>query len=200
MSQARIFLNHEGDAWFERNRDQLGAVDPVTETARQLPINPTSVLEIGCANGWRLAKWRELWGCDIRGLEPSGKAIENALGSGMVIKRGTAEFLPFIQQQFDVVIFGFCLYLVDPIDYFRVASEADRVLRDRGWLIIHDFPPEAAPYARIYQHAQGVRAYHVDFAEFWLAHPYYQLASRAGFGDELVTALRKNMAAIQVSS
>lgn len=47
--------------------------------------------------------------------------------------------MPFGNATFDVIIFGFCLYLCDQQDLFRVAQEADRVLKPDSWLVINDF-------------------------------------------------------------
>ena len=66
------------------------------------------------------------------GIEPSFKAVETACTSGVNAVQGTADRLPYRDGLFDVVVFGFCLYLCDREDLFRIASEADRVLNDQG--------------------------------------------------------------------
>jgi len=35
----------------------------------------------------------------------------------------------FAPEKFDLIIFGFCLYLTDWSDWFRIVAEADTVLR-----------------------------------------------------------------------
>ncbi len=175
MRQADIFLESEGDAWFERNRDRLGQFDSVSEIIEDMGLQPDNVLEVGCANGWRLAKLRDKYNCKVLGLEPSMDAIR----WGMVpIFQGTAENLPrSAGEKFDLIIYGFCLYLTDPSDWLRIAADADRVLKDGGHIIIHDFET-FAPHARWYEHRDGVLSYHIDWSNLWLGHPGYHLARR----------------------
>ena len=72
------------------------------------------------------------------------------------------------------MIFGFCLYLCDREDLFRIASEADRVLRPPGWLMIMDFySPE--PRARTYQHRLDVQSYKMDYGSLFTWHPDYEI-------------------------
>jgi len=40
MRQANIFLESEGDAWLERNRDKLGERDPVDRAITYLSLKP----------------------------------------------------------------------------------------------------------------------------------------------------------------
>ncbi len=53
--QEQVFLDGEGDAWLKRNREKLPVKnDPVLKTLAACKIRPNKVLEIGCADGWRL--------------------------------------------------------------------------------------------------------------------------------------------------
>lgn len=193
MSQTDIMLESEGDAWLERNRAKLGQHDPVSEVIADLRLQPKRVLEIGCANGWRLARLRAQYGCEVFGVDPSAKAVAEAGGLNSVpAARGTADSLPLGREMFDLVICGFCLYLTDPADWLRIAAEVNRVLTFyTGVLVIHDFAVKGESFARFYKHNAGVTAYHFDFAKLWLAHPWYMLMERRIIGDECVTALRK---------
>ena len=136
------------------------------------PQHAYKVLEIGCGNGYRL-EWLQkhtAWQCS--GIEPSAKAVEDACKRGVNACQGTAEELPFSSDTFDIVIFGFCLYLCDRGDLFRIAQEADRVLVNPGWLVIHDFY-STTPYRRNYHHASGVFSYKMDYQTMFLWHPSY---------------------------
>jgi ubiquinone/menaquinone biosynthesis C-methylase UbiE len=202
MNQTDIFLAGEGDAWFARNRDKIGdndpAHDPVETEIQRIGLWPTDVLEIGCADGWRLKRLQDKYHCRIRGIDPSGEAIDSGGGHAAGLTRGTATHLPFPASAFDLVIFGFCLYLAEPSDLFHVAAEADRVLHDRGALMIYDFGDNTPPFARPYGHKSDVLSYHIDHAQLWLAHPWYVQLSRTPYPDGLVTTLRKNTEAIPV--
>src|SRR5207253_396680 len=83
-----------------------------------------------------------------------------------------AEQLPFDDKKFDIVIFGFCLYLCDREDLFRIASEADRVLKNPGWLLILDFY-SPAPLKRDYHHRSGLFSYKMDYRTLFLWNSSY---------------------------
>jgi len=195
MSQTDILLAGEADAWFERNRDKLGLTDPVASVMRNLRIQPKSVLEIGCANGWRLKRMHEEYRCTACGIDPSAAAVAEARNQPGIhrVAHGVASRLPFMPDTFDLVIFGFCLYLCDREDLFTIVAEADRVLKDRGHLIIHDFADIEPPFARPYEHRAGMLAYHMDYARLWLAHPWYRRVGHRAFPDGLVVTLQKRV-------
>lgn len=198
QKQKYIFLSEEGDHWFERNQEKLGQEDPVThQIAAVIGKRPTRVLEIGCANGWRLAKIRDLYDCEIVGIEPSMKAACAAAELRVPVVQSTASSVP-LSGKFDLIIFGFCLYLTDPDDWLLIAAENDRLLEDGGHIIIHDFPRVPLVYSVPYKHHTGVISWHNDWARLWLGHPAYQMISETfttgnGHPDQQqVTILRKN--------
>ena len=55
------------------------------------------------------------------------------------LKVGSSDNLDFDDLFFDVIILGFCLYLVDRNLIFKTVSEIDRTLKEGGILIINDF-------------------------------------------------------------
>src|SRR5688572_20919893 len=127
ITQKQQFLAQEADAWFKRNRSQIGtqdpAHDPVIQMLEQKQIPFSQVLEVGCSNGWRLEAIRERWNVACFGVEPSQQAILDATEKHprLKLKQGTADALPFPEKQFDLEILGFCLYLCDREDLFRIA-------------------------------------------------------------------------------
>jgi len=172
MTQKDIFLRGEGDAWFARNESGLARLklpddDPIVlEILRLrdhlLTVDGVSVLEIGCGSGGRLEWLRNQLRMDCHGIDPSVKAVALAASRGIDARVGTADELPFEKHSFDVVIFGFCLYLCDREDLFRIAAESDRVLKTPGWLVIRDFYSPMS-CAREYHHKTGVRSYKMDY-------------------------------------
>jgi|SRR5882724_9378496 len=193
MKQAEVFAESEGDNWLERNRGRPGR-DPVGEAIDHLGLKPQRVLEIGCANGWRLAALRGKYGCEVNGVEPSMQGCIEAATRRVPVWRITAENLPAADDAFDLVIYGFCLYLTDPIDWLKIAAEGDRVLKNGGYLIIHDFAEPARPFARRYSHRDDLLAYHMRFSGLWLSHPGYEQVFRhtKDARDECVTVLHKH--------
>lgn len=191
MTQSEIILESEADAWLNRNRDSLGKVDRVSEVIEQAGLTPNHVLEIGCANGWRLARLQQRYGCNVLGIEPGKRACSEARIRGVHVRRGTANQLPTLSGWADIVIYGFCLYLSDPTDWLQIAAEGDRVLRTNGHLIVHDFAAHMGAYASQYKHDDRLRAYHFDFAALWATSPLYSLVARQIYGDDMVTVLKK---------
>lgn len=187
-------MDGEGDAWLERNRDKLGKHDPVISLLREMMVMPRAVLEIGCANGWRLDRMRRLYHCMAFGIDPSAVGAAEATSLGLTVVHGTARDLPYMSRSMDLVIFGFCLYLTDPEDWFRIVSEANRVLEDNGLLVIHDFYADEGLHGVPYEHHEGITSWHFDFAQLWLAHPLYTLMRRQVHGTDCVTILRKRPA------
>ncbi len=180
MMQKEVFLQAEGDAWFSRNReavarrrlpDEDAILRALLAVAPGLP-KPARILEIGCGDGTRLAWLKEMRNAQCFGIEPSAQAVAAARTRGVDAQQGTADVLPFEANSFDVVVFGFCLYLCDRDDLFRIASEADRVLRSPGWLLIEDFF-SPTPRARPYHHRPGVNTYKMDYRTLFAWHPAY---------------------------
>lgn len=180
MKQRAAFSEGEGDAWFERNRSKLVVGPDEMELAIEaLQIRPQRILEIGCSNGYRLEKLRARFNAKCFGIDPSQQAIADGRASFpcLSLNAGTADSLKFDERAFDLVIFGFCLYLCDPSDYFQIAAEADRVLSDPGWLIIYDFFA-SAPRRRQYSHREGLYAHKMEFSQLFTCNPAYRLLAR----------------------
>ena len=177
--QKVAFLSGEGDKWFSRNSNSLktGELDPVMSVIDFLGLKPASALEIGAANGHRLASLRAKYSCEVAGIEPSKDAVNAGNKENLNMVVGTADILPFKDNQFDLVIFGFCAYLIDPESHFRAFAEADRVLKNNGFLVIFDFLPPKA-YSNEYSHLAGLRANKMQFSSVFFAHPFYNLIHR----------------------
>jgi SAM-dependent methyltransferase len=184
--QKDAFVSAEGDAWFSRNEVALAtrdwSADPVCRQLSKLPVtrSRSRILEIGCGEGSRLHYLAQKHDCHVFGVEPSEKAVRKALERGVEAVRSTADKLPFANLSFDIVIFGFCLYLCDDDDLFRIASEADRVLAGTGWLLILDFEARAPRYEP-YHHRPGLFSRKMDYKSMFLWHPAYSLASYEKF-------------------
>ena len=184
MNQKDVFLASEGDAWYERNRAALAARawpddDPVLRALLELgdgELRGREVFEVGCGEALRLEWLQRERACRCSGVEPSARAVEAARRRGVSVHQGTADRLPRDDQSVDVLIFGFCLYLCDRSDLFRVAAEADRVLRSPGWILIQDFHA-SSPTSRDYHHRPGVRTYKMDYRQLFTWHPQYQCLS-----------------------
>lgn len=189
MKQSDIFLQGEGQAWYERNKNKLPPEhDPVMEIIEKVGITPNHVLEVGCGNGWRLDKLWETYACNTTGIDPFSDRL---FSRGRYVIKGTAAALPGRRNEFDLIIYGFCLYLVDREDLFKVVAEGDRVLQDGGYLIIHDFFVMMDPYKRKYEHKDGVFSYKMNYFKLWTANPAYQVIETIRPDDDTVVHLLK---------
>jgi ubiquinone/menaquinone biosynthesis C-methylase UbiE len=178
--QRETFLESAGDQYYERNRRTVENVAHVTiDALRPLGVKPKKVLEIGCSAGHRLEELQRQYGAECWGIDPSKKAVDAGIARNpsLHLTVGTADRLAFEDKAFDFVIFGHCLCLCDPEDFFRIAAEADRVLQDGGFLVIAEFVVPS-PYKNPFRHNPGVYAYKMDFTKMFLWHPGYRMISR----------------------
>ncbi len=182
--QKNIFFNGEGDQWFLRNRNNLLGSSDIIKAITSTNIIPKKVLEIGCSNGYILNDINKLFNCECYGIEPSVIAIADGKKFNNInLQVGTADNLPFEDNSFDVIIFGFCLYLCDRKDLFKIAYEADRCLNSGGFIIIKDFFV-SKPYKNAYKHKEGVYSYKMDYSKMFSWNPSYNLISNTILNDD----------------
>lgn len=178
--QKNLFLNSEGNEWYNRNRLALDeSNDAILRTINHRDINCGKTLEIGCSNGYRLNLLNEQNSGEFFGIDPSELAIrEGGKKYGKIsLQVGTADNLPFENESLDLIIYGFCLYLCDREDLFKIASEGDRVLKDGGVIIIRDFLSDVS-YFNNYSHLDGVKSFKTDNSKMFLWNPSYKLFHR----------------------
>lgn len=182
----------DADAWYERNKHKLGAGDdPVLKALPALSAH-SRVLEIGCANGWRLEAIKKRFGCNCWGMEISPLACQDVNKNVIILNKEPAI------ATVDLIILGFFLYVFSPGGLLRMASECDQFLKDGGHIIMHDFLPDY-PYSRIFEHNTELRSRKMDHAQLWLGHPAYNIVHRDVYGEQgsdgctHVTILKKNM-------
>jgi ubiquinone/menaquinone biosynthesis C-methylase UbiE len=207
MDQKEIFSAIEGDKYYGRNKNKLvcSRDEHIIPAIAQLELYPKKILEIGCSNGWRLKLLNKIYKSDCWGIDPSLEAIregEKEFNEVSLVK-GTADTLPYDNEMFDMVIYGFCLYLCDRSDLFKIAYEADRVLMDLGHIVIYDFHPPFE-YKNNYAHCKGLYSYKMNYSNLFLWNPAYTLKYqkmffqpplKAGTFDDLVSVmvLEKNV-------
>ena len=160
-------------------------VNPILNSLRGIGVKPKTILEIGCGAGHRLALLQRDFAAECHGVEPSQLAVNYAHQHypKLQVRTGTAETLDYNDDAFDVVIFGFCLYLCDPADHFRIAWQADRVLQNKGYLVINDFLAPT-PYSNDYVYVPEMRSYKMEWAHMFAWNPTYRLVSRRYHEDK----------------
>ncbi|WP_199608982.1 class I SAM-dependent methyltransferase [Flocculibacter collagenilyticus] len=180
--QKEIFLASEGDAWYQRNKASFEKLaddqDLIAEFIAAQEISPEHVLEIGCSDGRRLSIFNKKFNTTCSGIDVSTEAINAGKVNYPTIdlQVGSADKLAFNDEQFDLVIIGFCLYLCDRKDLFRIAAEVDRVLKDGGYVVIQDFHTPFA-YKNKYSHCDNIYSYKMDYSKLFSWNPAYTLLS-----------------------
>lgn len=193
--QENIFLNGEGNAWYHRNKNKQRP-DEILPILIKLAIKPLDVAEFGCGDGWRLAGIKHAFpSATCWGLDPSKDAIH--AGSlkypDINLREGVAS--GFWAMKYDLVIFGFCLYVTDPLELFRVTFHSDYALFNHGHIIIHDFDPDHA-HKVTYHHEPGLFSWKMDYSKLWLANPAYSLVHKEVISDgTAIWVLKKDIAA-----
>jgi SAM-dependent methyltransferase len=191
--QRDAFIAQEANKFFGRNKEGLANDSPVKSLVTEriahhlAPYQKARVLEVGCASGGNLAALRDRTSVDCFGVDPSSDAVRAGMQTypTLDLHVGSADSLPFTGGSMDVVWFGFCLYLIDRSLLHRVISEADRVVRDGGLVVIHDFDP-IAPCVRPYKHVEGINSYKMDYSALFLSDPAYSLVEKMSFAHDAI--------------
>jgi SAM-dependent methyltransferase len=180
--QRQIFLDVEGDRWYQRNyqssaeaKEYWHAQDPLGALLSQLPLpngGDVSVLEVGCGQGLRLLRLQEEFGWRVAGVDPSSDAVAEVVSAGLKAHIATADSLHVADASVDLLIYGFCLYLCDRSDLFKIVAEAHRVLKPESWLAILDF---WSPHQTVnaYHHCPGIFSFKDNLPAMFSWHPSY---------------------------
>ena len=187
MTQKSTFLNSEGDAWFNRNRQSV-------ETKYQYPeldfiashfiefnrSKKLQFLEVGCAAGHKTQYLQSILENSIGfGIDPSPQAIESAIQRSVIInnkdlnfKIGTADNLEYPANYFDLIFFGFCLYLVEDELLDKVFENLNISLKKNSYVAILDFDAGAV-YRNPYSHKEGIFSYKRKYSKLLEDQGYY---------------------------
>ncbi len=190
LTKKEIFLNGEGNAWYKRNLEKIhfqGDVMPVTKILEKymqdnnLKGSKCKLLEIGCSWGYNLAYLSKKLGILCYGIEPSLEAVDYGMDifkqEKLNLIQGTSDFLPYDDNSFDIVVLGFCLFWVDRKYLFKSIAEADRVLKEKGTMVVIDFDTNIA-YKRNNIHNQEAVTYKMQYSKLFLANPQYYLIKK----------------------
>ena len=189
-SQKDAFVNYEADSWYERNKNFIDNYspekDPVIDLVKKYSISPSSILEIGCSAGYRLNALGEIYNkSTLFGIEPSKKAVSVGRNSYQKINffNSTAEDLSSIpDNSIDLLIVGFILYVVDRKYLLKIFSEIDRVLVEKGKVIIIDFYAEKC-IKNHYEHIDEFQAWSFKqkYHEILVSTKMYQLIDKTTY-------------------
>ncbi len=152
----------EGDAYWRRNRAVLTgenalAHDWPMRLIQLYALDPRTVVEVGCAGGHRLAALSENGRRICIGLDASAEAIADgrARYPTLELHHGLATSLPFRDGLADLCILSYVLHWCSRESLLLVASEANRVLKPGGYMLLNDFAPDV-PTRVPYKHREGL--------------------------------------------
>ena len=186
FTQTSAFLSGEGDNWFKRSQGKITSPsvsnEVLTRTIGNSFFDIKNILEIGCSNGSHLYELSKTFDANCYGVDPSSLAISSGSVEypSLHLSVGTGQDLNFSDESFDMVHFGFCLYLIDRTKVFQAVAEADRVLRSGGFLAITDFDPNFR-HKRPYHHLQGLNSFKNSYSDFFTSGGHYYLVAKESF-------------------
>ena len=166
--QSKAFEEGEGDAWFARNEARLLSFDPVQDLAcrvlKDVQCAPSRVLEIGAANGFRLAALRDRYGCEVVGTDASSRAVEDGKRRyGIELHCSSAESVE-LSGTFDLIVIHFLLHWMDRASIPILQERVSELLVPGGLLLLGDFYPDSdidVPYHHL--PSQEVMTYKRDY-------------------------------------
>ncbi|MDO9484602.1 MAG: class I SAM-dependent methyltransferase [Actinomycetota bacterium] len=178
-------LASDSESYFERNGSQLERPDdPVLKALRTIQrVQPSStVLEIGCANGWRLEAARREFGSRGYGIDASAEAVSDGSRQfpELWLSQGLApadlDRLPD-DVSFDCIVLGYFMYLLPRADLFPLAAVVDQLLVEGGHLIVFDFIYPTRVRSE-YRHDPALTTFKMDPSSPWSWSPNYSLVER----------------------
>lgn len=187
--QKTEFLSTEANNWFNRNKNNIESYDPnkdfILNKIQSYKIRPNSVLEIGCADGYRLNELRKRYSCFTFGVEPSIDAVEygNKHYDGVTLFVGTSDELGSIpDSSIDLIILNFVFHWIDRDLLLKSCAEIDRVLINDGILMIGDFFP-GLPEINTYHHPtlNKVYTFKQDYESIFLSTKLYSLVDKSSY-------------------
>lgn len=200
--QERVFVRSEGDAWFRRNEAGLKKPaswesDPCLRLVSKLDPLPSRVLDVGCANGWRLAALSAAGARRLVGLDVSYEAIRDGMRrwsrQDLWLVLGTASHMPFQSASpedrggkgFDLIVVGFVFHWIDRLSLLRTAAEIDRCLADGGHLVLADFLPDRPTVTPYHHLPEGeVYTYKQDYSRLFVATGMYRRIAAVVFDHD----------------
>lgn len=199
MEQDKIFEEFEGDNWFKRNVTALNPHDDYVIYLLELYgllSSDKKVLEVGAANGYRLARIHDKYGCEVYAVEPSKKAVEDGKKRFPFVKfyQSSAKEINF-KEMFDIVVINSVFHWIDRKNLLLSVAKIDRSLKVGGALLIGDFQTPF-PIKRRYHHIKDseVFTYKLRYKEIFLSTGLYSELSNLTVNHD-----EKNMEGITIT-
>ena len=147
MKNLKLVKTKEANKYFDRNLEFYNNYKGdyrLLDLLKTNRIKPRSILEIGCANGIKLNEYQQRLNSKINyGIDLSSRAINSGKKKFKKLNLLTLSSLEInkIKMNFDLVICGFFLYLLDREEIFNQFNLIYKKLNMNGYLIIEDCDP-----------------------------------------------------------
>ncbi len=150
---------------------------PIVVGMKKIRKRPKKILEIGCSTGFILERIRQLTNSSCFGLDTSAMAIKEGKKIFPKLRLFHGEFSShkLNKKKYDLIIFGFFLFMVSPNDVFELFFKANNSLKENGHIIIYDFKSKKNFIKKNYKYSKLVKVYKWDFKNFFLALPSYKI-------------------------
>ena len=164
-------LKKEADIFFNRNIDYYASSSNdyrILDLIKINTIKPKSILEIGCANGSKLNQYQQELKTKINyGVDLSSKAINSGKKKFKKLKLLQLSSLEIdkIKPNFDLIICGFFLYLLDREKIFNQFNLIYKKLNFNGFLIIEDFDP-LFKHTNLLKYNKKVKIFKISYDNF----------------------------------
>ncbi len=187
--QSNIFLKGEGDSWYERNKFLIESADKysqdisfILQVLKGSRFEIQNLLEVGCASAVKLNTLASSFSAKGSGIDPSRLAILQGRKQypHLDLHVGLGSSLPFEADEFDLLSFGFCLYLVPPEEIEITLKEALRVLKPKGFIALTDFDPGIEMTVN-YKHRDGLFSYKRNYQQLLKKFANVALVSKHSF-------------------
>ena len=142
---------------------------PIVIGVRKIRNRPKKILEIGCSTGFILERIRQLTNAHCFGLDTSAMAIKEGKKIFPKLRLFHGEFSShkLNKKKYDLIIFGFFLFMVPPKDVFELFSKAHNSLKENGHIIIYDFESKKKLIKKNYKYSKFVKVHKWDFKKFF---------------------------------
>lgn len=205
--QKAVWAGGAGDDWLDRNREKLGEHDLASEALEKLGVEPKSILEVGCSNGWRLKKMKDRYNCRAVGIDIAPRALKEAQDAGHEVYNASSDKLPFPDNSFDTIIYGYCFCFISPEEWIPTVAESNRCLVDGGIIVVYDFFCTEYVKRRIWGMMKDPELektpnyiYHYNLPKLWTGHPAYKVAMNL-FGlnrSEVASVIQKQLSTLLI--
>ena len=179
----KLVKKFEGDRFFRRNFRKIENEKLYIEGSQNIlnffklnSLKIRNILEIGCCSGYQLNKYKNFFEEKFKkssytikcyGLDLSKRAIKYGKKkySGLKLYNLSSLQIDKLKKNFDVIICGYFLYLLDRKYLFKQFDLIYKNLKTNGYLIINDLDPLFTHFNSS-AHTKKINSYKMNYSNF----------------------------------